>query len=481
MNKPSYPILSIAYIIILAFTVNYVSAETINLEAETGQLTGNTVLNDGSGFSGVGYVGNFEAPNSALVLHATADAGIYEVHIRYRASSQKGFDLVVNGGKSSGMFPASGASFATYDAGKVELKQGDNTIAIERGWGYYQIDCLDLSLAPPAPTLKPIKAALADPKAAPKARQLMRFLLEHYGKKTFSGQQNIEDADYIQKTAGVSPAILSGDLIEYSPSRIAHGSKPDGFTEKLIQEAKSGHILSVMWHWNAPTDLLDKKYQNAQGKEIDASWYRGFYTEATTFDVAKALSDPKSEDYKLLLRDIDAIAAQLQKIQAADIPVLWRPLHEAEGGWFWWGAKGPDAFKKLWRLLYTRLTDVHHIHNLIWVYTSNGNMDWYPGDDVVDIIGMDAYPSDITDPLSGTWQDLLHKFDGRKILALTEFGGVPDVDRMARFGVHWSYFASWGGNLGPRKVSAEELTRLYHEKDVLNEDICKTLAAPNTR
>ena len=94
----------------------------------------------------------------------------------------------------------------------------------------------------------------------------------------------------------------------------------------------------------------------------------------------KALADPNSADYKLLLRDMDAIAVQLQKFSDAGVPVLWRPLHEAEGGWFWWGAKGPEPFKKLWRLMYDRFTNVHHLHNLIWVDCSGTNPDWYPGD-----------------------------------------------------------------------------------------------------
>lgn len=120
--------------------------------------------------------------------------------------------------------------------------------------------------------------------------------------------------------------------------------------------------------------------------------------------------------------------------------------------------------------MYDRLTNYHGLHNLIWVYTSGGKKDWYPGDDVVDIVGTDACPSDVTDPLGSIWEDLFSQFNGRKLLALTEFGGVPDVERMRRFGVRWAYFDSWGGNLGPKKVSAAELTRLYHEKAVVNQE-----------
>ena len=68
-----------------------------------------------------------------------------------------------------------------------------------------------------------------------------------------------------------------------------------------------------------------------------------------------------------------------------------------------------------------------------------------PGDDVVDIVGMDAYPSDTGDTLLKNWRALQWSFAGKKLLALTEFGGVPDVERMHSQGVWWSYFSCWNG------------------------------------
>ena len=163
---------------------------------------------------------------------------------------------------------------------------------------------------------------------------------------------------------------------------------------------------------------------------------------------------------------MDAIAVQLQKFQAAHVPVLWRPLHEAQGGWFWWGAKGPEPFKKLWRLIHDRLVNVHGLHNLIWVDCSGLDPKWYPGDDVVDVIGIDAYPSDPADPLDNTWDTLGTQYGGRKLIALTEFGGVPDIAHAQQHGVRWAYFVSWTGDLGPHKMTPPELKRLYNEPAV---------------
>lgn len=81
---------------------------------------------------------------------------------------------------------------------------------------------------------------------------------------------------------------------------------------------------------------------------------------------------------------------ELLKLQKAGVPVLWRPLHEAEGKWFWWGAKGPEACKKLWALVYDRLTKHHKVNNLIWTWNSVAS-DWYPGPSTVDVLSTDVY------------------------------------------------------------------------------------------
>ncbi len=446
-----------------ALTATAPAAGAIHLEAEDGTLTGNTVQTKIPGFSGKGYVGDFE-PDGAKIAWTipNAKAGLYEVKIRYSApSGPKGYELAVNGKASSGMLTATKDEFATRNAGKVELNAGANTVEMQRGWGYYDLDAIDFTPSAPAQALVRPPTALVDTQASPAARTLLVYLLSQYGTKTLTGQYQAEDTAAIQKATGKTPAIFGTDLIEYSPSRVAHGSKPEGITEAIITRSKAGQIVTVSWHWNAPTGLLNKMSTDAQGKPLDLMWYKGFNTEATTFDVQKALAAPNSADYKLLLRDMDAIAVPLKKLQDAGVPVLWRPLHEAEGGWFWWGAKGPEPFKKLWRLMYDRYTTVHHLHNLIWVYSATVDQkpDWYPGDDVVDVVGADAYPKDTSDPLSGLWDKMQAAHGGKKLIALTEFGGVPDLTRMDRYGVRWSYFVTWSGYLS--KTPPAVIDRVY--------------------
>ena len=407
----------------------------LHLEAEDAQLTGAQVQTTRAGFSGTGYVSGFtkEGDNIKWTL-PVAQAGIYQARVRYSSpNGDKGTVLVVNGATTAATLPATQDVFATASLGKVELKAGDNAIAINKGWGYYDVDALDFVAAGAAAPLAKPPATLSDAKATPAAQKLMKYLVGQYGEKTLSGQYETADNDYLAQKVGVVPAVFGGDLMDYSPSRVEHGTKPEGTSEKYIKAAQNGQIVTLSWHWNAPSHLIDKNYTDKNGKEVQALWWSGFYTRATTFDLQAALDNPSGEDYKLLLRDIDAIAVQLQKFDVAGVPVLWRPLHEAEGGWFWWGAKGPSSFKKLWRLMHDRLTVQHNLHNLIWVYTSEGKAGWYPGDDVVDVVGADAYPSDQSDPLSSTWDALNKDHGGKKLIALSEFGGVPDVAKMKQF------------------------------------------------
>lgn len=130
------------------------------------------------------------------------------------------------------------------------------------------------------------------------------------------------------------------------------------------------------------------------------------------------------------------IAIQLGKLQVAGVPVLWRPLHEAEGGWFWWGRAGSGVFVQLWRMLYARLVEHHGLRNLVWVYTSAGDCctshAWYPGDHVVDVIATDAYGKQVgfckfCFPLSFacTWGSSVEKACFITMLLLHAQHGVP--------------------------------------------------------
>ena len=440
----------------------------IRIEAETGQRAGGVaVASAGEGFSGTGYVTGFLEDTDRLTLTFTAKAGLYEIAIRYR-SPVKGFLYEVNGLALSGKFADSKGAFAEQRFGKVELLNGENTIAIHGGWKRYEIDRVDLTPVAALPALLKPAPTLCDPRSTPAARALMAYLVKQYGERALSGTIQGPDVDYVREVTGQLPAIVASDMMNFTTASIRHMGVVQGETERMIERARQGHILSYCWHWRAPSGLLDTTLVKPDGTKQDARWYAGFYKHATTFDLEAALAHPEGADYALLITDINMVAAELRKLAEQDIPVLWRPLHEAEGGWFWWGTKGPGPFIQLWRLVHDRMTRVQGLHNLIWVYTGTANPDWYPGDDFVDIIGINEYPADVRDPLSATWDDVQARFGGRKLVALSEFGGAPDLAVARRFGVTWAYFTSWNNDLGPRKMERAALKQIYNDLQVIN-------------
>ncbi len=414
--------------------------EERTLEAEEGTFRG-TVQTEIPDYSGSGYV--FVKDTEPTSIHwnfSSAASGMYRLVIRYAAGSSKGFAGTMNGAGFSGTFRGTDDAWADFDAGLVALTHGVNSLEIGGGWHWYKIDCVTLTPAEPEPLL-PVAGTLSDPKASAAARRLMKKLADDYGRFTWSGLHDVYQPDLgkILDVSGRVPTIIESDLGCYSPSTMEYGENPGNMVEEFMALDASGHVLGLSWHWHAPAHLLNT---------AEAPWYKGFYTSATTFNIEAALADTNSAEYALLIRDIDAIAVQLGKFSDAGIPVLWRPLHEASGGWFWWGAHGPEPFKALWRLMCDRLTVHHGLHNLIWVMT-NPDADWYPGDDVVDLVGIDAYPDDPgTDTLQSGWQELKDLFDGKKMIALTEYGGVPDVERMHEFGTRFSFFVTWTGKWG---------------------------------
>jgi mannan endo-1,4-beta-mannosidase len=335
-----------------------VRAQHLRYEAETAQtLSGVVVRNSVGGYSGTGYVTDFTSSADYVQLQVDVPDGLYEMWVGYRSPfGEKGYTYRVDGETGDGMFSQSSA-FAADRAGLFNVRGTTNTLSIQHNWGYYDIDYFEFRPFTP-PTVLPVSAQLVDEQADARTRFLMGYLADMYGEKTLSGQQHevgqnlpFPGSSYLAKSGGLVPAIRGSDLMDYSPSRRLRGENPQNEVEQTIAWARqTGGIVTMMWHWNAPANLIDQP-----GRE----WWRGFYTNATTFNLPGALANPGGGDYQLLLRDIDAIAVELQKFEDAGVPVIWRPLHEAQGAWFWWGAYGPETFKQLWNLTYDRLTNVH--------------------------------------------------------------------------------------------------------------------------
>ncbi|WP_405014677.1 glycosyl hydrolase [Kitasatospora sp. NBC_01539] len=432
-------------------------------EAEDGQLNGVQAAAAEPGYSGTGYVEGFDTgDDNVTVTVPNSPGGLYDLTVRYRAPyGFKKTALQLNGAGAGEVSLDETTSWSDASAGRLLLKAGTNTISLQNDWGWYQIDAITLAPAPPPPPHR-LTGTTVDPAATPEARSLLRYLGDSYGKRILSGQQDTASVQWLEDTTGRAPAVEGLDLIDYTPSRVERGTTSREVENALAWDARGG-ITTFVWHWNAPSHLIDQP-----GKE----WWRGFYTDATTFDLAAALADPSSDDYRLLIRDIDAISVQLTRLQDAGVPVLWRPLHEAEGGWFWWGAKGPGPAKELYRLMYDRMVNHNHLHNLVWVWNSVDPA-WYPGDDVVDIVSTDSYPpAGDHGAVSGTYDRLVALGRDTKPVALGEVGTIPDPDLLRAYRADWSWFVTWSGGFLTDGASNSQdfLKRVYNDPYVVTLD-----------
>lgn len=441
--------------------------EELKIEAETATFTANlSILTESSGYSGSGYVGQFEHEDDSITFTLDSpNEALYNLKVGYGALY--GTDKVVNvlaNGESQGSFVTTNEGFNEASSGKILVKKGSNTISLTPNWTHFAIDYIKLTPSP-APTKHEVGKNLINPKATEETKALVSYIVAHFGKSILSGQQvspndGLADVTYIEKTTGKMPAILGLDFVDNSPSRVENGTSANEIP-KAIDWSNQGGIVAFSWHWNAPKDLIDTK---------DKPWWRGFYTDATTFDLEYALNNPDSEDYRLLIRDIDVISEELKKLQEADVPVLWRPLHEAEGGWFWWGAKGPEPTKELWKIMYDRMTNHHKLNNLIWVWNSI-DKDWYPGDTFVDIVTFDSYPGAHNyNPASSQFEALVDLSSNKKLVAMGENGPIPDPDLLSTYHANYSYFTTWDGEILRDENSVEHLQKVYNHEYVITLD-----------
>ncbi len=275
--------------------------------------------------------------------------------------------------------------------------------------------------------------------------------------------------------SGEIPAIRAFDFIWHS--RVTYELYNGGViaTQRSPQRAidwyRAGGIVAWQWHWKVPT---------TSGGESFGTDY--------ALDITRAFT-PGTAEYNRLIGDMDIVAADLKKLRDAGVPVLWRPLHEAAGRWFWWGHIGPDNYKKLWRLMFDRFTYHNGLNNLLWVNNcgdSHEFAEWYPGDDTVDIVSIDKYSNDaVHDIWASNWRTLADFNFPRKVPALSENGPIPDPAQLQAQSVRWSYFCTWSGGFitdGKRNPAAN-IVSFYRHPFVLNRDALpdwNTYAAPAT-
>lgn len=205
-------------------------------------------------------------------------------------------------------------------------------------------------------------------------------------------------------------------------------------TEDVLKSLQEGGLIIGGHDYTAVAVYLENN-----GTALDPNKDYAFYKADTEFDAANATVEGTWEN-KVFTEDLKNAAAYLKLLRDADIPVLWRPFHEAAGGWFWWG-KDAASFKSLWIAMFNYFK-TEGLDNLIWVWTTEGNdADWYPGDQYVDIVGRDVYNKETADCVS-EYTSIAENY-GNKIVSLSECGTVGLISEQWASGARWSWFMPW--------------------------------------
>jgi mannan endo-1,4-beta-mannosidase len=349
-----------------------------------------------------------------------------------------------------------------------------NTLAIRRT--LETLLCASLFLGCGTRSIRARAGAASRPVAPNPPREtveLYRFICSLSGRHTLTGQHNFpntKDASTARTTEvyGKVPAIFGQDFGFAAPGdKDATAARPEIVAEVERQYA-AGSIIALCWHaapptadepvtfrrkpGTSPTNLL----ASVQGRLTDQQW--------------NDLLTPGTELYNHWCAQVDVIADYLKQLQDARVPVLWRPYHEMNGNWFWWGGRpGDRGTPALYRQLFDRLVHHHKLNNLIWVWSvdrpgpnSGQFADYFPGKDCFDVAALDVYRNDFQ---QAYYTNLLALAHGKPI-ALAEVG-PPPAPSVLEQQPDWTWWMSWanvargGGSMG-RGGTNETIRALFN-------------------
>jgi len=293
-----------------------------------------------------------------------------------------------------------------------------------------------------------------NPDASPEAVQLLEYIYGISGKQILTGQHcaplvGSTRLPVAHRRFGKYPALFGQDFGFSYPGYWDGINYRQRIVDEAIKRHHEGFMITLMWHAVRPIEDEPVVFrESVQGDLTDEEW--------------KDLITPGTQIHERWKSQVDVIAWFLKQLRYAKVPVLWRPYHEMNGGWFWWGKKGGnDGYKKLWRMMYDRLVVFHGLNNLIWVYNTNEFKDgvdphdtYYPSDDVVDIVATDVY----SEGFNQENYDQMLELAGNKPMALGEVGQIPSL-QIIEEQPKWSWFMQWGdpGGFGAGFRSAHEV------------------------
>ena len=283
--------------------------------------------------------------------------------------------------------------------------------------------------------------SLSNPNADKTTKLVYSYLCSLKGEGVLTAQQESTwmgsseyEMDYIYSASGKYPAMRGLDYMN---------DDFEGVNERAAEWWNKGGLVTICWH---------------TGADFTGEWKDASNDEITDWEAV--LTDGTAEN-KQFIEGMDKAAKALSALQEQGVTVIWRPFHEFDGGWFWWGKGGPENFVKLWKLMYERYTEYWHLNNLIWVlgYSHNGEDygKWYPGDEYCDIVGADSY--------DGGAQPKLYRKVGavnraEKPMCFHECGANPSEAELCK--TKWIWFMTWHTEYLTDNNSKEAINALYN-------------------
>jgi mannan endo-1,4-beta-mannosidase len=302
------------------------------------------------------------------------------------------------------------------------------------------------------------------PDASPEAVELLNYLYSISGKKILAGQHSVPllgslRLPAVYKATGKYPALFGQDFGFSEPGTWDGINYRQQIVDEAIKRHEQGFIITLMWHAVPPNMEEPVDFSSAIQSQLTDDEWNDLITDGTELN----------ERWK---SQVDVIAWFLKQLKYAGVPVLWRPYHEMNGGWFWWGGKkGDDGYKKLYRMLFDRLVNFHGLNNLLWVFNANevkpgvgSYADYYPGDDVVDILATDVY----SEGFNRENYDELLELAKDKPIALGEVGAVPS-SKILEEQPRWVWFMLWGDPFGGIQ-SNRQFFEIYRDEKVITLD-----------
>jgi len=452
-------------------------------EAENGSLSeGLTTSSERTNFSGNGYVTGFSGDGSETVVFDVEAPSNQHYDMTFCIASDEIAKCTVylNESEISHFETTSDGAFTKITLYGVFLVVGSSEVKITVSDADICLDYLKLTNNTSLSEVSyEADGQLSNVNAGESAKELMSFLTENYCEYIITGQyvsdETNKELDFVYRTTGKYPVIRFSALENFN----------DSFDEsfKTIDAAaewhRKGGIVGLMWHWESPgsnpsvyaeeTDfLLSDAVTDEDIALLTQEEIRGLYGEGRI-----------SEQCYGLILDIDNMAGQLLSLKNKGIPVLWRPLHEGSGDWFWWGASGAEDYKWLWQLMYTRMTEYFELDNLIWIWNGQSE-DTLVDESTFDIAAVDIYMGEDKNYGSRYEQFAsLQKIIGTgKLIALSECSSVPDIDASFRDNAVWSFFGLWYGDylqneegeFSDKYMTQENFIRAYNSSGALTLD-----------